>query len=216
MPGKRALCLHPLSGPKALTLIKSITSRLDQCNGHAQPSPCTLTLAASSQLLHICRRDLSKTQPDLAVVQPQAHRCSKHTQKRARSPVRDPAQPFLLSALPAPTGPFLSILPAGRETESAWPRERTETERARAGSLASLCLSFLICKMGIRISPIQRMETVQREEPHKTLWTLDVHVTPGRLRIVGILVCLAHCCVHGARHRARPSSNLMNSCWHLE
>lgn len=54
--GKRALCFHPPSGPKALTLIKSITSRLDQCNGHAQPSPCTLTLAAPSQLLHICRR----------------------------------------------------------------------------------------------------------------------------------------------------------------
>lgn len=102
---ERALCLHPLSGPKTLTLIKSITSHLDQCDGHAQPSPCTLTLVDPSQFLHICRRDLSTTQPDLAIVVPRLVDTPKHAQERARCPVRGlpcPPQPFWLSALPVP------------------------------------------------------------------------------------------------------------------
>ena len=165
------------------------------------------------------RRDLSTTQPDLAIVHPQTCRRSKTRSGEGSLSHPGPAlpAPALLAVSspcpghPVPTGPFLSILPVGRESESAWPRERTETESP--GRFLSLSVpQFSHLQNGNKNQPHPEDGDGSREEPRKTRWTLDVCVTPGRLRIVGILVCLAHCCVHGVQHRARSRSNLMSSC----
>ena len=209
----------PLSGPKTLTLMKSITSHLDQCVSHAQPSPCTLTLVDPSQLLHIFGEIFQRPNQILPLSALRLVDAPKHAQERGSLSRPGPALPtpaFLAVSSPCPghpvpTGPFLSILPVGRETESAWPRERTETESP--GRFLSLSVpQFSHLQNGNKNQPHPEDGDGSREEPRKTCWTLDVCVTPGRLRIVGILVCLAHCCAHGVQHRAHPSSNLMSSC----
>ena len=160
--------------------MKSITSHLDQCDSHAQPSPCTLTLVDPSQLLHIFGEIFQRPNQILPLSALRLVDAPKHAQERARCPVRGlpcPPQPFWLSALPVPVTLYQlvhstpSCLWGGKLSQPGPGKE--QRLRARAGSLASRCFSFLICKMGIRISPIQRMETVQERSlvKHVGPWT---------------------------------------------